>query len=199
MRDVQVQHVVALMEFMYAGEVNVAQADLSAFLRTAESLRIRGLTDTTSPSPDPLPKEDLDLDLNPHPSTSKNAEFKPRKSSHNISSSSTVTSSQDVSREKEESPPPKRHCKTEKADQPRMRNQEFVPKIEMPEYLSDEEAVQRFFPATTDVTELPGGMEIIPQTVKEVHDGTMQGECGLEGIARDLVVAVVLLVFVFLL
>lgn len=48
MRDVEARHIVALMEFMYAGEVNVAQAHLSAFLKTAESLKIRGLTDTSS-------------------------------------------------------------------------------------------------------------------------------------------------------
>lgn len=53
------QHVIALMEFMYAGEVNVAQANLSAFLKTAESLRIRGLTDTSSDSD--VPKEDVCL------------------------------------------------------------------------------------------------------------------------------------------
>lgn len=57
MRDVEVQHVIALMEFMYAGEVNVAQANLSAFLKTAESLKIRGLTDTSSDSD--VPKEDV--------------------------------------------------------------------------------------------------------------------------------------------
>lgn len=48
MRDVEAMHIVSLMEFMYAGEVNVAQAHLSAFLKTAESLKIRGLTDTAS-------------------------------------------------------------------------------------------------------------------------------------------------------
>lgn len=48
MRDVEAQHIVALMEFMYAGEVNVAQAQLSSFLKTAESLKIRGLTDTST-------------------------------------------------------------------------------------------------------------------------------------------------------
>lgn len=48
MRDVEAKHIVSLMEFMYAGEVNVAQAHLSAFLKTAESLKIRGLTDTSS-------------------------------------------------------------------------------------------------------------------------------------------------------
>ncbi|XP_046994137.1 protein abrupt-like isoform X3 [Schistocerca americana] len=45
MRDVEFRHLKSLVEFMYAGEVNVAQAQLSAFLRTAESLQIRGLTE----------------------------------------------------------------------------------------------------------------------------------------------------------
>lgn len=45
MRDVEFRHLRSLVEFMYAGEVNVAQAQLSAFLRTAESLQIRGLTE----------------------------------------------------------------------------------------------------------------------------------------------------------
>ncbi|XP_065173490.1 protein abrupt-like isoform X2 [Atheta coriaria] len=54
MRDVDARSVSSLLEFMYAGEVNVAQAHLSNFLRTAESLKIRGLTD---PHTDALPKK----------------------------------------------------------------------------------------------------------------------------------------------
>lgn len=50
MRDVEARHILALMEFMYVGEVNVSQAHLSAFLKTAESLKIRGLTDISSES-----------------------------------------------------------------------------------------------------------------------------------------------------
>lgn len=45
MRDCEVAHVRALLQFMYAGQVNIAQAQLSAFLRTADALQIRGLTD----------------------------------------------------------------------------------------------------------------------------------------------------------
>ncbi|ENN70332.1 hypothetical protein YQE_12842, partial [Dendroctonus ponderosae] len=65
MRDVEARHIIALMEFMYVGEVNVSQAHLSAFLKTAESLKIRGLTDTSSDA-DHQP-EDSGLYMKPQP------------------------------------------------------------------------------------------------------------------------------------
>lgn len=45
LKDVQWFHLCALVEFMYAGVVNVAQTELPTFLQTAESLHILGLTD----------------------------------------------------------------------------------------------------------------------------------------------------------
>lgn len=48
MRDVEFEHLQSLLEFMYAGEVNISQAELPTFLRTAEALQIRGLTDSQS-------------------------------------------------------------------------------------------------------------------------------------------------------
>lgn len=159
MRDVEARHIVALMEFMYAGEVNVAQAHLSAFLKTAESLKIRGLTDTSSDT-DPHKEEDT-LYLNPQSTkyspTIVNNKHKLEKPQ--ISSSSTVTSSQDVSDvnlPNNSSPPSKRQCKSE-SELPRLRKDDTInpfgisesinqldltknivqPKVELPDYLSD--------------------------------------------------------------
>ncbi|XP_044755682.1 BTB/POZ domain-containing protein 18-like isoform X1 [Coccinella septempunctata] len=187
MKDVEAQHIVALMEFMYAGEVNVAQANLSAFLKTAESLKIRGLTDTTTSYDTESPKGEEDtLYLNPQ--SSKQKINKPH-----ISSSSTVTSSQDIPKElsPSPSPPPKRQCKSE-SDVPRLRavkeeslsgvnpfalqtevrsqlelsKTSLQPKLELPDYSSEDEMredISNFY-GGSELTELPGGTEIIPQT-----------------------------------
>uniref|UniRef100_A0A0P4W7Z1 BTB domain-containing protein n=1 Tax=Scylla olivacea TaxID=85551 RepID=A0A0P4W7Z1_SCYOL len=47
MRDVRAGDMEALLSFMYRGEINVHQHDLSSFLRTAESLQIKGLSDSS--------------------------------------------------------------------------------------------------------------------------------------------------------
>ena len=45
LKDVALMHLTAILEFMYAGEVNVAQDQLPAFLKTAEKLKIKGLAE----------------------------------------------------------------------------------------------------------------------------------------------------------
>ncbi|KAK9879975.1 hypothetical protein WA026_008486 [Henosepilachna vigintioctopunctata] len=185
MRDVEAQHIIALMEFMYAGEVNVAQANLSAFLKTAESLRIRGLTDFSYESD--LPKGEDTLYLNHKPSNC--ATNKQTSNKQHISSSSTVTSSQDPPKEMSPSPspPPKRPCKSESelphlsemreesmnvnpvtihSEEHSQLESALQPKLELPDYLSDEEVKEDIsnFYGGSDLTELPGGMEMIPQT-----------------------------------
>lgn len=47
MRDVRAGDLDALLTFMYRGEINVHQQDLAPFLKTAESLQIKGLSDSS--------------------------------------------------------------------------------------------------------------------------------------------------------
>lgn len=46
LRGVKLQELESVLDFMYHGEVNVAQHDLNAFLAVAEDLQIKGLTQT---------------------------------------------------------------------------------------------------------------------------------------------------------
>ncbi|KAF7269634.1 hypothetical protein GWI33_017317 [Rhynchophorus ferrugineus] len=179
MRDVEARHIMALMEFMYVGEVNVSQTHLSAFLKTAESLKIRGLTDTSSES-DAVPEENS-LYLKPQPQRSvRNGLLvnKAKQKSPQISSTSTVTSSQDVSPDNatipvpnSSSPTPKRQCKSETD----IRNSaemkpSLLPKVELPEYISDDENDNEQddnspnFYTGNDTSLLAGGVDIIPQS-----------------------------------
>ncbi|XP_066963300.1 protein abrupt-like isoform X1 [Macrobrachium rosenbergii] len=47
MRDVRAGDMEALLSFMYRGEINVHQQDLASFLKTAECLHIKGLSDSS--------------------------------------------------------------------------------------------------------------------------------------------------------
>jgi broad-like protein len=44
LKDVNFSDLQAILQFMYRGEVNVRQEDLTNFLKTAEVLKIKGLT-----------------------------------------------------------------------------------------------------------------------------------------------------------
>lgn len=48
LKDIKYQELQAMMNYMYRGEVNITQETLGSFLKAAESLQIRGLTDSSS-------------------------------------------------------------------------------------------------------------------------------------------------------
>ncbi|XP_055678661.1 sex determination protein fruitless isoform X4 [Lutzomyia longipalpis] len=48
LKDVRYSEMRSLLDFMYKGEVNVGQRSLPTFLKTAESLQVRGLTDNNN-------------------------------------------------------------------------------------------------------------------------------------------------------
>ncbi|RZF42096.1 hypothetical protein LSTR_LSTR006689 [Laodelphax striatellus] len=45
LKDVPFSHLQSILEFMYAGEVNVSQEQLPAFLKTADRLQVKGLAE----------------------------------------------------------------------------------------------------------------------------------------------------------
>lgn len=65
LKDVKYQELKAMMDYMYRGEVNISQDQLGALLKAAESLQIKGLSDSrkgetetkkSSPAAPPPPK-----------------------------------------------------------------------------------------------------------------------------------------------
>lgn len=48
LKDMKYTELKAIIEFMYHGEVNVAQDQLSALMKTAETLRVKGLAEVTN-------------------------------------------------------------------------------------------------------------------------------------------------------
>lgn len=95
LKDVNYVEMKALLDFMYKGEVNVSQNLLPMFLKTAEALQIRGLTDNNSLNSKPestggeTPKRDrpMEPDSPPH-------EKRKRKSSNNCDNQERFNDSQ---------------------------------------------------------------------------------------------------------
>ncbi len=61
LKDVDFENLKALVEYMYKGEANVPQNMLTSFIRTAESLQIRGLAEGSSSSSSSSKSNNFDL------------------------------------------------------------------------------------------------------------------------------------------
>ncbi|XP_055699936.1 longitudinals lacking protein, isoforms H/M/V isoform X5 [Phlebotomus papatasi] len=64
LKDVRYSEMRSLLDFMYKGEVNVGQRSLPTFLKTAESLQVRGLTDNNNINYRPESDRDRDSETN---------------------------------------------------------------------------------------------------------------------------------------
>ncbi|NP_001157594.1 fruitless isoform m-B [Nasonia vitripennis] len=96
LKDVNDTEMKALLHFMYKGEVNVSQHLLPMFLKTAEALQIRGLTDNNSvnnkgddKSPSPEPESQASVRHSDSPSIQSHPEKRKRKASGNYDVSFT--------------------------------------------------------------------------------------------------------------
>lgn len=56
MRDIKYCDLKAVVDFMYRGEINVSQDQISALLKVADTLKVRGLTDVGGDSLMPAPR-----------------------------------------------------------------------------------------------------------------------------------------------
>jgi len=71
LKGVKYQELLSVLNFMYQGEVNVAQEELNSFLAVAEDLRVKGLTQNSSgksePPPPPPPSRQREVERDPVP------------------------------------------------------------------------------------------------------------------------------------
>ena len=83
LKGVKYQELVAVLNFMYHGEVNVAQEELNSFLAVAEELKVKGLTQNgsssskSSSSAAPIPSPSFQRPAPPSPQASKRPRASP--------------------------------------------------------------------------------------------------------------------------
>lgn len=79
LKDVRFSDIKALVQFMYRGEINVDNSDLTTLLKTAEELRIKGLAEVSWRSDNEMEEDDSgDDDLPPPPKKAKSEPLPPK-------------------------------------------------------------------------------------------------------------------------
>ena len=88
LKDMKYTELKAIIEFMYHGEVNVAQEQLSALMKTAETLRVKGLAEVTN-------EKNQSGDESPHRSASRTETPPPKRRKHRARKRSVSDQSED--------------------------------------------------------------------------------------------------------
>ncbi|XP_069692449.1 modifier of mdg4-like isoform X14 [Periplaneta americana] len=185
LKDVCHKELVAILQFMYQGEVNVRQEELAAFLKTAEMLQIKGLTGDDSPAtntsiPIPVPASERT------PQSRTQPQPQPVLEPLVIQSEEPPTRAYKRMRTSESQPPP---STTSVASPPCTVNEdtsgvEFMemtkPKVEPVDYESDIEEVDRKLPSQEDsLVQLLGG-ESSSQSHQDATQGNVSGSYSVE-------------------
>lgn len=91
LKDITLADMKSLLDFMYRGEVSVDQERLTAFLRVAESLRIKGLTEVNEDKQPKVASTNTSASETPSSKTGSSSAATAAASANSKSSSSAVT------------------------------------------------------------------------------------------------------------
>jgi len=84
LKGVSKEEIINLLNFMYCGEVNVAQDDLSSFLAAAEDLKVKGLTNSGASEKNSAKKHKIDSDSESDMKKLKSFETSSEKSTEDV-------------------------------------------------------------------------------------------------------------------
>jgi len=84
LKGVSKEEIINLLNFMYCGEVNVAQDDLSSFLAAAEDLKVKGLTNSGASEKNCAKKHKIDSDSESDMKKLKSFETSSEKSTEDV-------------------------------------------------------------------------------------------------------------------
>ncbi|XP_023725650.1 modifier of mdg4 isoform X14 [Cryptotermes secundus] len=176
LKDVCHKDLVAILQFMYRGEVNVRQEELATFLKTAEMLQIKGLTGEDSP---------IEEDITPVPQPSVRTRAPRRvseKSLHGTPEKKETVANPVTAEPEEASAPPYKRMKPEVSSavlsSPVITEEssgvEFIemtnPKQEPVEYETEIEEVNRLQNRDDPLVQLLGGES--SQTLQDSSQGS---------------------------
>lgn len=106
LRDVPFADMKSLLDFMYRGEVSVDQERLSAFLRVAESLRIKGLTEVNDEKPSSRDQTDTPLSTTQQNRMHNNSYAQQQRKVHQAQQQQQQISQQQQQQQQQQTPQP---------------------------------------------------------------------------------------------